>query len=462
MSIDLTGKRIMVTGGAGFLGSFVCARLEAEGCRDIVVPRSAEFDLTREADIRRALAYAEPEVVVHLAAVVGGIGANRDEPGRFFYENAVMGIQLIEQCRRAGVEKFVCVGTVCAYPKFTPVPFAEDELWNGYPEETNAPYGIAKKALLVQLQAYRQQYGFNGIYLLPANLYGPRDNFDPHSSHVIPAIIRKCVEARDRGDATVPLWGTGEVTREFLYVEDAARGIVTAAAHYDRAEPVNLGTGAEISIRDLAGTIARLTGFEGGLEWDATLPSGQPRRRLDTSRASGEFGFRAAVGLEEGLQRTIEWFEAYGRQERAAAASPRAEPAVEEVRDGDEIVAIILRSTLRQPGVSFYSEPHFSQQLGFISHPAGHTVQPHVHNPVPREVVYTQETLFVRQGRIRVDLYRTDRTPLCSRVLTDGDVILLATGGHGLEVLDDSSIVEVKQGPYAGFDDKIRFEAERS
>jgi GDP-L-fucose synthase len=308
LSIDLSTKRIMVTGGAGFLGTFVCAKLEAEGCSDVFVPRRAEFDLTREQDIKRALADARPDIIIHLAAVVGGIGANEDQPGRFFHDNAVMGIQLIEQARQAGVEKFVCIGSVCAYPKFAPVPFREDDLWNGYPEETNAPYGIAKKTLLVQLQAYRQQYGFNGIFLLPVNLYGPRDNFDLRTSHVIPAIIRKCIEATESGEDSITLWGTGTVSREFLYVEDAAEGIVLATRDYEAAEPVNLGAGFEITIRDLALKIAELTGFRGDILWDPSRPDGQPRRSLDVSRAEVEFGFRARTGFDEGLQRTIAWY----------------------------------------------------------------------------------------------------------------------------------------------------------
>ncbi|MBI5231276.1 MAG: GDP-L-fucose synthase [Coriobacteriales bacterium] len=308
MAIDLSQKRVMVTGGGGFLGSFVLERLAAAGCADVFAPRKADFDLTREADIVAALEAGRPDVIIHLAAVVGGIGANQDEPGRFFYENAMMGIQLIEQARLAGVEKFVCLGTVCAYPKFTPVPFSEDELWNGYPEETNAPYGVAKKALLVQLQSYRQQYGMNGIFLLPVNLYGPRDNFDLHTSHVIPAIIRKCIEAKERGDSSIQLWGTGTASREFLYVEDAAEGIVLATERYDDPDPVNLGAGFEITIRDLAELIARLTGFEGELVWDTSKPDGQPRRSLDTRRAQERFGFTARTSFEEGLRRTIDWY----------------------------------------------------------------------------------------------------------------------------------------------------------
>ncbi len=459
MGLDLSTKRIMVTGGAGFLGSFLCERLAALGCADVFVPRRAEFDLTRQADIGRAFAAFEPDVVIHLAAVVGGIGANEDEPGRFFHDNALMGIQLIEQARRAGVEKFVCLGTVCAYPKFTPVPFHEDDLWNGYPEETNAPYGIAKKALLVQLQAYRQQYGFNGIFLLPANLYGPRDNFDLHTSHVIPAIVRKCIEAKERGDTSITLWGTGTVSREFLYVEDAADAIIGATESYDRAEPVNLGTGAEITIRELAEKIAHLTDFDGDIVWDASRPDGQPRRSLDTSRAAEEFGFRAATSFDDGLRATIEWYSEPTNRDPAQAPVLLHQAPVEEIRDGDTVIAIILRGSLREPGVNFYSQAHFSQQLGFIRHPAGHVIPPHLHNPVPREVLHTQETLFVREGRVRVDLYHDDRTLLGSRTLTGGDVILLSTGGHGFEILDDSSIIEVKQGPYAGDGDKTRFEA---
>ena len=302
-------RRVLLTGGGGFLGGFIRERLERERPAAILAPRQDELDLRDGAAIRRYLAERKPDLIVHAAAVVGGIGANRLHPGRFFYENAIMGIQLIEEARRAGVPKFVCLGTICAYPKFAPIPFREDDLWNGYPEETNAPYGIAKKALLVQLQAYRQEYGFNGIFLLPVNLYGPRDNFDLESSHVIPAMIRKFVEANERGDDAVVLWGDGSPTREFLYVEDAADGIVLAAERYDGAEPVNLGRGEEIAIRDLADMVARKTGFRGQILWDASKPNGQPRRRLDVSRAARELGFRANTSFIDGLTRTIEWYE---------------------------------------------------------------------------------------------------------------------------------------------------------
>lgn len=270
---------------------------------------SAEYDLTKEADVIRMYADQRPDIVIHLAARVGGIGANRENPGRFFYDNAIMGILLMEQARQHAVSKFVQVGTVCAYPKFTPVPFKEDDLWNGYPEETNAPYGLAKKALLVQAQAYRAQYGFNAIYLLPANLYGPGDNFDPASSHVIPALIRKCVEARNAGAPSITVWGTGNPTREFLYVDDAARGILMAAEKYDKPEPVNLGTSNEVSIRELVDTIVRLVGFSGQITWDASYPDGQPRRKLDVEMARREFGFSAQVNLEEGLRRMLDWYQ---------------------------------------------------------------------------------------------------------------------------------------------------------
>ena len=300
--------RVLVTGGHGFLGSFVVERLKAVGCPAVFTPRSREYDLRHETDVVRLLADARPDVILHLAAVVGGIGANRDNPGRFLYENLIMGTLLMEQARRAGVRKFLTVGTICSYPKFTPVPFHEDDLWNGYPEETNAPYGLAKKMLLVQVQAYRQQYGFNSIHLLPVNLYGPRDNFDPASSHVIPALIKKCVEAVDNHAATMTVWGTGTATREFLYAADAAEGIVMAAERYDGAEPVNLGAGFEISIKDLAEKIARLTGFTGTIVWDTSKPDGQPRRSLDTSRAQQSFGFRAHTSFDVGLEQTIAWY----------------------------------------------------------------------------------------------------------------------------------------------------------
>lgn len=309
MSAFFSENRIAVTGGAGFLGRVVVDKLIERGCREPFVPRSAEYDLRTEDGVQRFLQDARPDVILHLAAVVGGIGANRDNPGKFLYDNLIMGTQLIEHSRRAGLSKFVCVGTICAYPKFTPVPFREDDLWSGYPEETNAPYGLAKKLLLVQLQAYRQQYGFNGVYLLPVNLYGPGDNFDLHSSHVIPALIRKCVEARRSGRDSVPCWGTGQATREFLYVDDCAEGILRAAERYDGDDPINLGSAREISIRDLAETIARLTRFEGTLDWDSSKPDGQPRRCLDTRRARERLGFVAATPLEQGLARTVEWFE---------------------------------------------------------------------------------------------------------------------------------------------------------
>ena len=305
-----TTRRVMVTGGNGFLGSAVVSRLRDAGATGIFVPRSSEYDLRTHDGIARVLADARPDLIIHLAAVVGGIGANRENPGRFFYENAIMGIELMEQARLSGVAKFVGIGTVCSYPKFTPVPFHEDDLWNGYPEETNAPYGLAKKMLLVQGQAYRAQYGFNAIHLLPVNLYGPGDNFDPASSHVIPALIRKCLEARDRGDSYIEVWGTGAASREFLYVDDAAQAIVLAAERYDDGDPVNLGVGAEITIRDLVELIARLTRYGGELRWDATKPDGQPRRALDTTRARERFGFAAGTSFETGLRRTIDWYEA--------------------------------------------------------------------------------------------------------------------------------------------------------
>ena len=303
------GRRVMVTGGGGFLGSAVVRRLNEAGATDIFVPRSRDYDLRTRDGIDRALVDGRPDLVIHLAAVVGGIGANRENPGRFFYENAIMGIELMEQARLAGVGKYVQIGTVCSYPKFTPVPFREDDIWDGYPEETNAPYGLAKKMLLVQGQAYRQQYGFDVIYLIPVNLYGPGDNFDPASSHVIPALIKKCVDAREAGADHIDVWGTGSASREFLYVDDAAEAIVLAAERCEGAAPVNLGVGHEITIRELVELIARLTRFDGEIRWDSTKPDGQPRRALDTSRAREGFGFVAKTGFEEGLRRTIDWYE---------------------------------------------------------------------------------------------------------------------------------------------------------
>jgi GDP-L-fucose synthase len=302
-------RRILLTGGGGFLGGFIAAEVHRQNPAALFTPRASELDLRDAAAVRAYLSANRPNLVIHAAAVVGGIGANRLHPGRFFYDNATMGLHLIEESRLAGVEKFVCLGTICAYPKHTPIPFREEELWNGYPEETNAPYGLAKKMLLVQLQSYRQEYGFNGIFLLPVNLYGPRDNFDLETSHVIPAMIRKFIEARDRGERQVVLWGDGSPTREFLYVEDAASGVVAAAERYDGAEPVNLGRGEEIAIRDLARLIAERTGYSGEIVWDTTKPNGQPRRMLDVSRAEREFGFRATTTFESGLASTIAWYE---------------------------------------------------------------------------------------------------------------------------------------------------------
>lgn len=309
MSDPLDGATVLVTGGAGFLGRFVCEELEKAGADRLVVPRRADHDLTEQSVVRDLIGDSRPDVIVHLAAEVGGIGANMANPGRYFYANAAMGIHLIEAARQHGVSKFVQVGTVCAYPKFTPVPFREDDLWLGYPEETNAPYGIAKKSLLVMLQAYRQQYDFDGIYVLPVNLYGPGDNFDLETSHVIPALIRKFITARDEQSPTVTLWGTGRPSREFLYVADAARGIVAAARSYESAEPVNLGNGREVPIKELAETISELVGFAGTIEWDTSRPDGQPRRALEVSRARERFGWEAEVGLEEGLAETIAWWE---------------------------------------------------------------------------------------------------------------------------------------------------------
>jgi len=304
----IEGRRVVVTGGAGFLGRAVCGVLARHEPAEIFVPRSAQYDLRERADIERLLARARPHLILHLAAVVGGIGANRENPGRYFYDNAIMGMQLLEAARRAGIEKIVNVGTICSYPKHTPVPFREEHLWEGYPEETNAPYGLAKKMLLVQAQAYRQQYGLNAITLLPVNLYGPGDNFDPETSHVIPALIRKTVEARDAGRPFIEAWGSGEASREFLFVRDAAEAIVLAARFYDRPEPVNLGSGREIKIRPLTELIAELCDYHGEIRWDRTKPDGQPRRCLDTSRALEQFGFRATTDLRTGLAETIQWY----------------------------------------------------------------------------------------------------------------------------------------------------------
>lgn len=306
--MELHDKRILVTGGAGFLGRHVVRSLRDRGCRDIIVPRRSQYDLTREAAVEHLYRDTHPQIVIHLAAVVGGIGANRAYPGRFIYENLVMGAMLMEYARRAKVEKFIGVGTICSYPKLTPVPFREENLWNGYPEETNAPYGLAKKMLLAQGTAYRAQYGFNAIHLLPVNLYGPGDNFDTESSHVIPALIRKCLEAVDRHEPEIVCWGDGTPTREFLYVEDCAEAIVLATERYDGPEPVNIGTGCEMPIKELVDLIVQLTGFRGRIAWDTSKPNGQPRRRLDTSRAEREFGFRARTAFPEGLRRTVEWY----------------------------------------------------------------------------------------------------------------------------------------------------------
>lgn len=324
VSLDLHRKRILVTGGAGFLGSHIVDRLSRSGCSRISTPRRAEFDLTRSEAVRSLFENLRPELVIHCAGLVGGILANKQSPGRFFYENAIMGIQIVEACRTYGVEKVVVLGTICAYPKWTPVPFNEDNLWDGYPDETNAPYGIAKKMLLVQCQAYRSQYGTNAIFLMPSNLYGPRDNFSLTSSHVIPALIRKFVEAKEEGDREIRLWGTGDPTRDFLFVEDAAEAVVAATELYNGFEPVNIGTGQEISIRTVAATIAELVGFAGELSWDATYPNGQQRRCLDVTRAEREFGFRTQTSLQQGLRATIDWY--LSHRERSELAGRSLDP----------------------------------------------------------------------------------------------------------------------------------------
>ena len=306
--MDLSNKRICVTGGAGFLGTHLIKKLNARGAHEIFIPKIEDYDLVNPEDIRRMLDDSKPDVIIHLAAHVGGIGANMEKPAEFFYDNLMMGVQLMHESWKRGLEKFVAIGTICAYPKFTPIPFKEENLWDGYPEETNAPYGLAKKMLLVQAQAYRQQYGFNAIFLLPVNLYGPGDNFNPKSSHVIPALIRKCLEAKDQGAEQIIAWGDGSPTREFIFVEDSAEGIVLATEKYNGSEPVNIGSSFEISIKDLTEKIARMTGLEGKIVWDTTKPNGQPRRKLDTSRADQYFGFVAKTDFEQGLQKTIDWY----------------------------------------------------------------------------------------------------------------------------------------------------------
>ncbi len=311
MSDFFTDRRIVVTGGAGFLGSYIIPGLKERGCENILIPEIEDYDLVKMEDVKRMYDDMKPDIVIHLAAVVGGIGANCEHPGKFFYENLMMGIQLIDQGRLGNIEKFVAIGTICAYPKFTPVPFKEDKLWDGYPEETNAPYGLAKKMLLVQSQSYREEYGFNSIFLLPVNLYGPRDNFDPLSSHVIPAIIKKCDDAINSGQDHIDCWGTGSASREFIYASDAAEGILLATEHYNGSGAVNIGAGFEITIKDLVQRIVRLTGFGGEIRWDRSQPDGQPRRCLDTSRAKKEFGFEAGTDFEEGLKATIEWYRAH-------------------------------------------------------------------------------------------------------------------------------------------------------
>lgn len=323
--MSLTDKKIVITGGAGFLGKYVVNRLVASGCQvcslknwfnqkpqpGIIVPRSKNFDLTKENDVKDLYTITKPDIVIHLAAVVGGIGINREKPGTFLYKNLAMGTMLMEHARLNGVQKFVATGTICAYPKYTEVPFKEESLWDGYPEETNAPYGLAKKMMLVQSQAYRQEFGYNSIYLLPVNLYGPQDNFNPESSHVIPALIKKCVDAKKSGSSTITCWGTGAATREFLYVKDAAEAIVLATERYNESEPINIGSGMEISIKDLVTLIANLSGFDGKIEWDTSKPDGQPRRCLDTQKAKNAFGFEAQTSFKEGLKKTIEWYHAH-------------------------------------------------------------------------------------------------------------------------------------------------------
>ena len=456
-------QRVLVTGASGFLGSFLLEVLERRKPECIIAPRSSEYDLRDPDAIERLLCRHRPNLIIHLAAVCGGIGANQASPGQFFYDNAVMGIHLMEAARQHGVQKFVQVGTVCAYPKFTPTPFKEDDLWDGYPEETNAPYGLAKKMLLVQAQAYRQQYGFNAIYLLPANLYGPRDHFDLEKSHVIPALIRKILEAKEQNLPTVEAWGTGKPTREFLYARDAAEGILLAAERYDQGEPVNLGTGQEISIRELVTLTAKLVGYKGKIIWNRSKPDGQPKRRLDIQRASRTFGFKSKVSLKIGLQKTIEWYLSTRSKAEGMVRPPEPADQTKDPREiykhpgTGEILAIVVRGGFKGKTHNFFTPNDFTLQVGLNFYPSGHSIQPHIHLEQTKRIDRMQEVLFIKKGHVRMSLFDSKKTLVRTIDLFGGDLLLQAAGGHGFEILRSAEILEIKQGPFAGDQDKVRF-----
>ncbi len=440
----------------------VLEHLQARKPEAIFHPRSSDFDLRNAAAVERLLDTAQPTLIIHLAAVCGGIGANQLAPGQFFYDNAIMGIQLMEAARQHCVEKFVQVGTVCSYPKFTPAPFKEDDIWNGYPEETNAPYGLAKKMLLVQAQAYRQQYGFNAIYVLPANLYGPRDHFDLEKSHVIPALIRKLIDAKEQSLPSIEAWGSGKPTREFLYSADAAEGILLAAEKYNSSEPVNLGTGVDIRIKDLVTLTAKLIGYKGKIVWNKNKPDGQPKRRLDIRRATKSFGFRAKTNLKSGLQMTIDWYLKNRDMALETGASAPKAPAdttretYKHPKTG-EILAIVIRGGFRGKMHNFFTPQEFPLQVGMSFYGKGHQIQPHIHKVMPKQIERMQEVLYIQKGHVRMSLFDQEQVLVQKIDLSDGDLVLQASGGHGFEIVRDAEILEIKQGPFSGDQDKVRF-----
>lgn len=457
-------QRVLLTGAGGFLGSHVREALESVKPASLSAPGSREYDLRDRIAVDRLMREIKPTLVIHLAAVCGGIGANQKNPGRFFYDNALMGLHMMDSARLHQVAKYVQIGTVCAYPKTPPrIPFREDDLWEGYPEETNAPYGLAKKMLLVQAQAYRQQYGFNAIYLLPANLYGPRDHFDLENSHVIPALIRKIADAQAKGESSIELWGDGKPTREFLFAADAARGILLAAEHYDSPEPINLGSGESVRIRDLAARIALLMQYKGKLIWDPSRPNGQPKRALDVSRARKAFGFRSQTPLMKGLQSTIAWYQSFRQPDgNAVAFAPeRSIPPKKEVLHHPgtgETLAIVIRSGFSGKKYNFFTPHDYGIQMGLNLYAAGERIQPHAHPPIDRHLRTTQECLVIRKGHLRLYLFDANRHSVTETDLHQGDIVLLVAGGHGFDVFQDTEILEVKQGPYAGDVDKVRFD----
>lgn len=458
---DLSSKRVLVTGDVGFLGSFLSSALEARGCEQVLLARSEDFDLTLQGDIQRVFVEARPDIVIHSVGLLDGDAPSTEVPGARFFNDVMIGIQLIEHARRVGIDKFVCIGRSRAHHGLSPATRVRESRQDaGFGVHCSPPDAI-EAALLAQLQAYRGQYGMRSIFVSPVAYYGPHDDLESTASTGVHGIVRACIEARNDGASSVVLKGVPGASGELLYVEDAAERIAQVIESSDDGLPIMVGSGVTVTMQQLAHSIAAITGFHGEIIWDASDVIEWPLddRGLSDVDAERDLGHPLSISLEEGLRRTVEWYVGPARHPGAPMQALPCHPPVEEILDGDEVIAIILYGSLREPGVHFYSRPHFPQQLGFINYPVGHLIDPHVHNPMRRTVTQTQETLLVREGRVRLDFYTDAREALCSRILTGGDVVLLANGGHGLEILEPSAIIEVKQGPYAGDGEKTRFEA---